>query len=146
MPGDVYPGRVHRDRTASNARSPRGPCPSSSSDPVSLPGSARSPISMTSDRPGTTGTRWMARRPAPFSGRGYLTGYTWFILFSKFFPGKQDCPGRARRPGGWNEVSQAGSEQMAGGGLQTGVDRQAAFLSPRPHSPSASLQLRGQAL
>ena len=159
MPGDVYPGRAHKDRTASNARSPTGPCPSSSSDPVSLPSSAGSPIFMTSDRLGTTGARWKARRPetdqahqgaglagapAPFRGGGYLTGYTWFILFSKFFPGKQDCPGRARRPGGWNEVSQAGSQQMAGGCLQTGVDRRAAFLSPRPHSPSASLQLRGR--
>lgn len=157
MPGDVCAGRVHT--TASGAGSPRGPCPSSS-DPVSLPNSAGSPTSTTTgvtgtrgkarkarDGPGTQGAGWTGRRTSSTLSEagGHLTGYSRFILFSKFFPGKQGCPGRARRPGSWNKVSQPGSQQLAGGGLQRGMDRRAAFLSPRPHSPSASLQIRSQA-
>lgn len=124
-------GQRHRLSPA-GARSPRGSLSPSFSDPVSLVQLAGSPVPISKqppyscpvigreplapdERPGSPSPEMELSEPTGRTGRltrqvlskagGYLTGDTCFILIYKPFPGKQACPGRARRPrSGWNEV------------------------------------------
>lgn len=92
----------------------RDPCAYLQTAPYSCPVIGQEPLAP-DERPGSPSPERELSEPRGRTGRltrqvlskagGYLTGDTCFILIYKPFPGKQACPGRAKRPrSGWNEV------------------------------------------